>query len=92
MHRQYPGPTIVEANSIGLPTIQNLRLPEGEVIEQTTTQASKQAMLTEIETLLEQQTLKIHYEFGRLLAELSHYRLPEPRSHRTRWWPSASRS
>jgi hypothetical protein len=37
MHRQYPGPTIVEANSIGLPTIQNLRLPPSEVIKQTTT-------------------------------------------------------
>jgi hypothetical protein len=77
MHRQYPGPTIVEANSIGLPTIQNLRLPKGEVIEQTTTQASKQAMLTEIETLLEQQTLKIHSAFQQLLAELADYRQPD---------------
>lgn len=41
-HRAYPGPTIVEANSIGLPTIQNLNLAADEVIEYTTTQASKQ--------------------------------------------------
>jgi len=77
MHTQYPGPTIVEANSIGLPIIQNLRLPQSELIEQTTTQASKQAMLTEIEILLQQQTLKIHPDFQQLLAELADYRLPD---------------
>jgi hypothetical protein len=77
MHRQYPGPTIVEANSIGLPMIQNLRLPKSELIEQTTTQASKQQMLTELEILLQEQTLKIHPEFQQLLAELADYRLPD---------------
>lgn len=77
MHRQYPGPTIVEANSIGLPTIQNLQLPQSEVIQQTITQASKHAMLAEIETLLEQQTLKIHSEFHQLLSELADYRQPD---------------
>jgi hypothetical protein len=77
MQRRYPGPTVVEANSIGLPLIQNLSLPESELIEQTTTQASKQAMLTEIELLLQQQTLKIHPEFHQLLAELADYRLPD---------------
>ena len=77
LHRQYPGPTIVEANSIGLPIIQNLRLPESELIEQTTTQASKQTMLTELEILLQEQTLKIHPEFQQLLAELADYRLPD---------------
>jgi hypothetical protein len=77
MHREYPGPTVIEANSIGLPLIQNLRLPERELIEHTTTQASKQAMLTEIELLLQKQTLKIHPDFQQLLAELADYRLPD---------------
>jgi hypothetical protein len=58
MHAQYPGPTVIEANSIGKPLIQNLRLPAGAVIEYTTSQASKQAMLTEIEIHLQRQTLK----------------------------------
>jgi hypothetical protein len=77
MHRRYPGPTIVEANSIGLPLIQNLHLPEGELIEQTTTQASKQQMLTAVELLLQQKTLKIHPDFQQLRAELADYRLPD---------------
>jgi hypothetical protein len=77
MHAQYPGPTVVEANSIGLPLIQNLRLPASDLIEQTTTQASKQAMLTEIELLLQEQRLKIHPDFQQLRAELAAYRLPD---------------
>jgi len=77
MHTQYPGPTVVEANSIGKPVIQNLRLPASELIEHTTTQASNQQMLTEIETLLQEQTLKIHAEFQQLLAELADYRLED---------------
>ena len=77
MHTQYPGPTVVEANSIGKPVIQNLRLPASELIEHTTTQASNQQMLTEIEILLQQQTLKIHPDFPQLLAELADYRLLE---------------
>jgi hypothetical protein len=77
MHGRYPGPTVVEANSIGLPIIQNLRLPASDLIEQITTQASKQAMLTEIEILLQQRTLKIHPDFQELLAELAAYRLPD---------------
>jgi len=77
LHRQYPGPTVVEANSIGLPLIQNLHLPASELIEHVTTQASKQAMLTELEILLQQQTLKIHPDFQQLLAELADYRLPD---------------
>jgi hypothetical protein len=77
LHRQYPGPTVVEANSIGLPIIQNLHLPESELIEQTTTQASKERMLTELEILLQEQTLKIHPEFQQLLTELADYRLPD---------------
>lgn len=77
MHRQYPGPTVVEANSIGLPLIQNLRLPQSELIEHTTTQASKQTMLTGLEIQLQQQTLKIHPDFQQLLAELADYRLPD---------------
>jgi hypothetical protein len=51
-HREYPGPTVIEANSIGLPILQNLHLSVDELIPYTTTQASKQAMLTEIEILL----------------------------------------
>ena len=77
MHAEYPGPTVVEANSIGLPLIQNLRLPASDLIEQITTQASKQAMLTEIELLLQRQTLKIHPDFHQLRAELAAYRLPD---------------
>jgi hypothetical protein len=77
MHGEYPGPTVVEANSIGLPVIQNLHLPASDLIEQKTTQASKQALLTELEILLQQQTLKIHPEFQQLLAELADYRLPD---------------
>jgi hypothetical protein len=50
-HGQYPGPTVVEANSVGMPLIQNLRLPKSALIEHTTTTASKQAMLTELEIL-----------------------------------------
>lgn len=76
-HRAYPGPTIIEANSIGLPTIQNLNLAEGEVISHTTTHASKQAMLTKLEILLQEQTLKVHPNFEQLLAELADYRLPD---------------
>ena len=76
-HRAYPGPTIIEANSIGLPTIQNLNLAEGEVIPHTTTHASKQAMLTKLEILLQEQTLKVHPNFEQLLAELADYRLPD---------------
>jgi len=77
MHGKYPGPTIVEANSIGKPVIQNLHLPESELIEHTTTKASKQAMLTELEILLQQQTLKIHPNFHQLLSELAAYCLPD---------------
>ena len=76
MHDRYPGPTVVEANNMES-FIQNLRLPESELIEQTTTQASKQAMLTAIEIHLQQQTLKIHPDFQQLLAELTDYRLPD---------------
>jgi hypothetical protein len=77
MHREYPGPTVVEANSIGLPVLQNLRLPQDELIPYTTSQASKQAMLTEIEILLQERTLKIHRDFSQLLAELGNYRHPD---------------
>jgi hypothetical protein len=77
MHSRYPGPTIVEANSIGKPVIQNLRLPDDELIEHMTTQASKQQMLTAIELQLQQETLKIHPKFRELLAELAEYRQPE---------------
>jgi hypothetical protein len=77
MHRQYPGPTAVEANSVGKPVIDNLRLPEGELIEYTTTKASKQQMLTAIELHLQQRALKIHPQFDQLLDELSNYRDPE---------------
>lgn len=77
MHRLYPGPTIVEANSIGKPVIENLHLPEGELIEYTTTRASKRQMLTAIELYLEQRTLKIHTDFDQLLSELAAYRDPE---------------
>jgi hypothetical protein len=34
-------------------------------------------MLSEIERLLKQQTLKVHSEFRQLLAELAGYRLPD---------------
>jgi hypothetical protein len=77
MHREYPGPTIVEANSIGKPVIENLHLPESELIEYTTTKASKQAMLTELELLLQERTLKIHPNFHQLLSELAAYCLPD---------------
>ena len=92
MHYQYPGPTVIEANSIGLPLIQNLGLPKDELIEHTTTQSSKQAMLTAIELRLQEQTLKIHRDFDQLLAELAGYRLPDGSSRRTRSSPSASPS
>jgi hypothetical protein len=77
MHYQYPGPTVIEANSIGMPLMQNLGLPKDQLIEHTTTHDSKQAMLTEIEFHLQQQTLKIHRDFQQLLAELADYRLPD---------------
>ena len=76
-HRAYPGPTVIEANSIGLPTIQNLTLPADQVIEHTTTQASKQAMLTALEIRLQHETLKIHADFQQLLHELADYRAPD---------------
>lgn len=76
-HRAYPGPTIIEANSIGLPTIQNLNLAADEIVEHTTTQASKLAMLTELEIRLQHQTLKVHPNFQQLLHELTDYRLPD---------------
>jgi hypothetical protein len=77
MHHAYPGPTVVEANSIGQPLIENLLLPDDTVIAHTTTKASKQAMLTALELQLQQQTLKIHPDFQQLLAELADYRLPD---------------
>jgi hypothetical protein len=73
MHADYPGPTVIEDNSIG-PFIQNLRLPETAVIARTTTKESKQAMLTEIEIRLQDRTLKIHRDFDQLLGELASYR------------------
>jgi hypothetical protein len=76
-HTEYPGPTVIETNSAGSLLIQNLRMPGDQVIEHTTTEASKQAMLTEIELGLQQQTLKIHQEFHQLLAELADYRYPD---------------
>jgi hypothetical protein len=76
MHRQYPGPTVVEANSMEY-LIQNLDLPEEQRIEHRTTLASKQAMLTAIELHLQQQTLKIHPDFDQLLAELAGYRFDD---------------
>jgi hypothetical protein len=69
MHAEYPGPTVIEANSIGLPILQNLRLPAAELLPHTTTKASKQAMLTEIEILLQERTLKIHSDFRQLLTD-----------------------
>jgi hypothetical protein len=77
MHRQYPGPTVIEANSVGKPVIDNLRLPESDLIQYTTTKPSKQQMLTAIELHLQQRALKIHPEFDQLLDELSNYRDPE---------------
>jgi hypothetical protein len=77
MHRLYRGPTVVEANSVGKPVIENLDLPEGELLEHTTTRASKQHMLAAIELHLQQRTLKIRPEFDQLLAELGDYRDPE---------------
>ena len=77
MHRLYPGPTIIESNSIGKPVIENLRLSEGELIEYTTTKATKQQMLTALEFHLQQRTLKIHREFAQLLSELTAYQEPE---------------
>jgi hypothetical protein len=77
LHSVYPGPTVIEANSIGLPIIQNLRLSPSDVIPHTTTQASKQAMLTEIELLLQKRTLKVHSRFQQLLSELANYRVPD---------------
>jgi hypothetical protein len=77
LHRSYPGPTVVEANSIGKAVIENLRLPEGEVIEYTTTKSSKQQMLTALELHLQQRTLKIRRDFDQLLSELVAYRDPE---------------
>jgi hypothetical protein len=47
------------------------------VIEHMTTQNSKQAMLTQLELLLQERTLKIHSEFRQLLTELADYRLPD---------------
>ena len=72
-HAAYPGPTVIEANSIGQPIIQNLRLPLNELIAHTTTKASKQTMLTEIEILLQERTLKINPQFRQLLTELTNY-------------------
>lgn len=77
MHREYPGPTVIEVNSIGRAILENLRLPADELIPYTTSQVSKQAMLTEIEMLLQERTLKIHPDFGQLLAELGNYRQPD---------------
>jgi hypothetical protein len=47
------------------------------VIAYRTTAASKQAMLTEIEFLLQDRALKIHREFDQLLSELGNYRVPD---------------
>jgi hypothetical protein len=77
MHGEYPGPTVIEANSVGALLSQQLRIPKDQVIEHTTTQASKQTMLTEIELRLQQQTLKIHRDFDQLLTELANYRVPD---------------
>jgi len=77
MDGEYPGPTVVENNSIGKPVIQNLHLPASQLIEFTTTRESKQAMLIEIEIMLQQRTLKIHSDFDQLLRELTDYRLSE---------------
>jgi hypothetical protein len=77
MHREYPGPTVIEANSIGGPILANLRIPEAELMPFTTSEKSKQAMLTEIELLLQERTLKIHSEFPELLNELHNYRVPD---------------
>jgi len=76
MHREYPGPTVIEANSSGVAILQNLRLPADELVPYTTTQVSKQAMLTQIEILLQERTLKIHPDFGHL-TELTNYRQPD---------------
>jgi hypothetical protein len=77
MHSRYPGPTVVEANSIGKPVIENLALPEGEVIEYTTTKATKLQMLFAIELHLQQRTLTIHRDFEQLFSELAAYREPD---------------
>ena len=77
MHSRFPGPTVVEANSIGKPVIENLGLPEGEVIEYTTTKATKLQMLTAIELHLQQRTLTIHRDFDQLCSELAAYREPD---------------
>ena len=77
MHVDYPGPTVIEANSIGKPVIENLGLAEGEVIEYTTTKATKLQMLTAIELHLQQRTLAIHRDFDQLLSELAAYREPD---------------
>jgi hypothetical protein len=77
MHSRYPGPTVIEANSIGKPVIENLGLPEGEVLEYMTTKATKAQMLTAIELHLQQRTLTIDGDFDQLLSELAGYREPD---------------
>jgi hypothetical protein len=77
MHRRHPGPTVIESNSVGLPLIENLGLPDGELIAHRTTRASKEQMLTAIELLLQQRALKIHSDFRQLLSELAAYRTPD---------------
>jgi hypothetical protein len=77
MHSRYPGPTVVEANSIGKAVIENLGLPESEVIAYTTTRATKLQMLTAIELHLQQRTLTIPRDSDQLLSELAAYREPD---------------
>ena len=77
MHRDYPGPTVIESNSIGGPILENVQIRKEELIAHNTSQQSKQAMLTEIELLLQCETLKIHSSFQQLLSELRNYRVPD---------------
>jgi hypothetical protein len=62
---------------VGALLSQKVHIPKDQVIEHTTTEASKHAMLTEIELRLQQQTLKVHRDFDQLLTELANYRVPD---------------
>jgi hypothetical protein len=77
MHSSYPGPTVIEANSIGQAIIEFVHIPEHQLIAYTTTQTSKLEMLAKIELHLEQKTLRIHQDLHQLHAELASYRSPD---------------
>ena len=78
LHREYPGPTVVENNGVGAAVIGHLEIPEHQLLSFTTSALSKARMIANLGLYLQQQTLKFDPQaFPQLDRELRAYQDPD---------------